>query len=61
MKSRSIQIPPTTANEAKTALQRALEILDWLILVAGALLLIWLVVTSAQANISADAVDYYAI
>ena len=42
-------------------LQRALEILDWLVLVAGALLLVGLVLTSAQANISADAVDYYAI
>jgi hypothetical protein len=54
-------MPPTAANEARTALQRALEILDWLILVAGALLLVWLVVASAQANISADAVEYYAI
>jgi len=61
MKPRDIQMPPTAAKEAKIALQRAFKTLDWLILAVGALLLVWLVVTSAQANISADAVDYYAI
>jgi hypothetical protein len=38
-----------------------LAVVDWLILVAGAIALAYLAVSSAQANIRADAVDYYAI
>jgi hypothetical protein len=46
---------------AKFYPRRVLAILDWFVLVVGGLILACLIATSAQANIRADAVDYYAI
>jgi len=58
---RASQGSPAAARGAKPKLHRVLAILDWLVLMAGTILLACLIFTSAQANISADAVDYYAI